>query len=339
METRADAPVLSVCVASYNVAGCLAHGLATYADARLRGRVEVIVVNDGSTDGTHDVAQGFVDAEPSIFRLVDKENGGHGSAVNAALGAARGRYFRVIDGDDWVATDELARLVDVLDVLDADLVVDVKTEVDEGTLERRAFPLPAGLPRGVALPFDRVAADTSLAPLVMIHTLTVRTQLARDAGVRLLEHCFYVDLEFVVKCCLAAGTVAFADTAVYQYRVGSATQSVADAGYVRHFDDHTRVTEELVRLSREAAPQGGARRRWLMHECELMVNTHYKIALVFDPDRRRGWARARAFRGWLRAASPELAAATAERYLVTRVLHMLGVRSQRELDRLTRRLA
>ena len=98
---------LSIGVPSYNVESYLEHDLATYADPRLEGLVEVIVVNDGSTDATHQIAQGFVDRMPGVFRLIDKPNGGHGSAVNAAMAAARGRYFRVIDADDWATTDAL----------------------------------------------------------------------------------------------------------------------------------------------------------------------------------------------------------------------------------------
>lgn len=337
-DTAAHArPVLSVCVASYNVADVLAHGLATYADPRLRGRLEVVVVNDGSTDDTHDVATRFVEAEPAIFRLVDKDNGGHGSAVNAALAAARGRFFRVIDGDDWADAEELVRLLGQLDALDADLVLDVKSEVDATTGVRHVFPLPRRLPQLAPLPLDWLLTDAALDPFEMIHTLTVRTEVARRAGVRLPEHCFYVDLLFVLQCCLAARTVAVTDAMVYQYRVGSASQSVADQGYVRHFDDHTRVCEAALALLDEADGLSETRRAWLARRCALVVDTHYNVALVFDPDRERGWGRAREFNAWLRAEHPAVAAATAQRYLAARVLHVLGARSQADLDRLTGR--
>lgn len=332
-------PVLTIGVASYDVGALLAHGLATYADPRLRGRLEVIVVNDGSTDDTHDVAARFVEAEPSIFRLVDKENGGHGSAVNAALAAARGRWFRAIDGDDWADTEELVRLVGQLEALDADLVVDVKCEVDEATGTRHVFPLPRRLPQLEPLALDGLLADPALDPFLMIHTLTVRTDVARAAHVLLPEHCFYVDLLFVAQCVLASRTVCVTDTMAYQYRVGSDTQSVADQGYVRHFDDHTRVTQALLALLDDADGLSADRRVWLSRRCVQVVNTHMNVALVFDPDRRRGWERARAFRAWLREAHPQVAMLTAERYLACRLLHVAGARSQRDLDRLTGRTA
>ena len=86
----AGRPLLTIAVPSYNVEAYLERGLSTYDDPRFERRLEVIVVNDGSTDGTRSIAQTFVARRPGVFRLVDKPNGGHGSAVNAGIDAARG---------------------------------------------------------------------------------------------------------------------------------------------------------------------------------------------------------------------------------------------------------
>lgn len=62
--------------------------------------MEIIIVNDGSTDETLSIAREYETAYPSIIRVVDKPNGGHGSGVNAGLARATGRYFKVVDSDD-----------------------------------------------------------------------------------------------------------------------------------------------------------------------------------------------------------------------------------------------
>ena len=77
----------------YNVERYLRRGLDSLADERLADDVEVIVVDDGSTDETARIAQGYVERMPQLFRLVSKENGGHGSAVNAGIDHAQGRVF------------------------------------------------------------------------------------------------------------------------------------------------------------------------------------------------------------------------------------------------------
>ena len=331
------APVLTVAMPCYNVARYLERGLASFDDARLEGLVELIVVDDGSTDTTASIAQAFVERRPQVFRLISKPNGGHGSAVNAGLAQARGTYFRVVDGDDWVDTDELVRFAQLLAQATSDLVVDVKTEVDMATMSPRVFPLPAELAQGGSCDLESVCMLDAFAPNVMIHTLTARVAYLRSISLHLLEKTFYEDLEFVVKATLDAADVEFVDTRVYQYLVGNASQSVADEGYVRRWDDHTRVCEELLALlSARKQDLSPIRLAYLQRRCALLSNTHYNIALIFDKDRARGVRRAKAYRAALRANHPDVARLSDSHYRKAMVLHVLGVDSQKKLDSLRR---
>lgn len=331
-------PLLSIAVPSYNVSRYLRRGLDSYADARLDGKLEVIVVDDGSTDDTAAIARSYVEAHPGIFTLMSKENGGHGSAVNAALAAAHGKYFRIIDGDDWVDTEALVLFLDMLETLDTDLVIDVKREVRLDTGDERLFSIPKDLPRDTPVAFESLCTRSEFADFIMIHTLTVRAELLREQQVKLLEHAFYVDYEYVTKAALHAMSVCFVDLNVYQYLVGNAAQSVADANYVKHWDDHERVTIEIIGLYDVHSEElSEPRREFLFRKTALVINTHYNIALIFDSDRKRGRQRARAFRKALKERYPELDAATRGRYLKALTLHHAGVDSQKKLDKLVGR--
>lgn len=338
LRNQSTQPLLSIAVAAYNVSKYLRRGLDSYADERLNGRLEVIIVDDGSTDDTAAIARSYVDEHPDIFILVRKENGGHGSSVNAGLAAAHGKYFRIIDGDDWVDTDALALFLDVLENIDTDLVIDVKREVHLDTGAEKLFPIPEDLPLNTPIAFESICTRDEFADFVMIHSLTVRTELLRAQGVTLLEHTFYVDYEYVTKAALHAMSVCFVDLNVYQYLVGNAEQSVADANYVKHWDDHERVTIELMCLYGEHSHElSEPRRAFLFRKAMLVINTHYSIALIFDDNRRRGRQRARAFRKVLEERYPELDAATKGRYRKAFALHLAGVDSQQKLDRLVGR--
>ena len=76
--------------------------------------VEIIIVNDGSTDGTLQIANEYARNYPHIIRVIDKPNGGHGSGVNAGIQAAQGVYFKVVDSDDWLDADALKALVNTV---------------------------------------------------------------------------------------------------------------------------------------------------------------------------------------------------------------------------------
>ena len=87
--------------------------------------VEIIIVDDGSKDGTLEIAKKYEKEYPAIVKAVTKENGGHGDAVNCGLQAATGKYFKVVDSDDWVNKDALLKILETIKKF-----VDAGTEVD-----------------------------------------------------------------------------------------------------------------------------------------------------------------------------------------------------------------
>ena len=76
--------------------------------------VEVLIVNDGSKDDTLKIARSYEEKYPTIVKVIDKENGGHGDAVNAGLRSASGKYFKVVDSDDWIDSEALKKVLETL---------------------------------------------------------------------------------------------------------------------------------------------------------------------------------------------------------------------------------
>lgn len=130
--------LLTIAVPSYNAEAYLERCLTSMADPRFVNRLEVIVVDDGSKDSTPDIARAFIEKWPGIFRLISKPNGGHGSAVNAGIDNASGKYFRIVDADDWVNTDSLADLLDCMEKVSPDLFIDEHIEYHEGDGDRKS---------------------------------------------------------------------------------------------------------------------------------------------------------------------------------------------------------
>ena len=67
--------------------------------------VEIIIVDDGSSDRTAEIADDYAEKYPTIVKAIHQENGGHGQAVNTGIKNATGLYFKVVDSDDWVNQD------------------------------------------------------------------------------------------------------------------------------------------------------------------------------------------------------------------------------------------
>ena len=115
--------VLTILVPVYNTEKYIRRCLASLLGPEVLESIEVLVINDGSKDHSSEIAREYVEKYPDTVVLVDKENGGHGSTINAGVERAKGKYFRVLDSDDWFNTVEFVEYVNRLQSEDADLVV------------------------------------------------------------------------------------------------------------------------------------------------------------------------------------------------------------------------
>lgn len=93
--------------------------------------VEVIAVDDASPDATFTVLSQLAAKDPRITARQLPKNAGPSAARNLAINTARGRYIAIVDADDTLRPERLARLVALADCADADIVVDNMIEVDE----------------------------------------------------------------------------------------------------------------------------------------------------------------------------------------------------------------
>lgn len=312
---------LTVCVPVYNTECYLDRCLLSLASSPCADQLEVIIVNDGSTDSSREIALAYQERYPAIFSLVDKENGGHGSTINTALDRATGIYFRVLDSDDWVDGENLAKLIDKMrtEGLWADLVSANYHQVfaESGStieIEKKA-------PIKDYVLHDFANADFS-KEYFSIHSMMIATELLRAADFRITEHAYYVDVEYMLCAIPYVHTVMFAPEHIYRYAVGNSEQSINPDVFVSRYDHHDRVIRRMVDYySRyEAVMSPGQIRYMKTIIVKYLLNTHYTLSLIWDPDKERGYARARDFDEYLRNAAPGLYAEFGRTHLPVLVL-------------------
>lgn len=335
--------LLTIVVPAYNAENFVARCLDSLTDPRFDDRLEVIVVNDGSTDRTAEIAESYALRYPKIVRMLHKENGGHGSAVNMGLDNATGKYFRIVDADDWVGTDDLAELIDIMDTADSDIFIDERTEIREDTGESKVIKLPLTATCGHKIDFDEITGPEYYRSISM-HALSVSTRLLKENNLRLLEHTYYVDMQYVMAAVCLAKTVYLFRGRVYRYRLGAEGQSVHYLNYVRNYAQHDRVLKKCISSCRDyesVMPQG--RQAYAEKMLTLMINTQYKISLINNPNRRQGSAQAKELSSYLRQNCPRIAKASRRRRFSATILHFAGIgypqlqRIKSTLDRLLRR--
>ncbi len=116
-------PVVSVVVPAYQAAGHLAEAVAS-ARAQTLDAIEILVVDDGSTDGTGAVARALAAEDPRVRVLGDGRNRGVAGARNLGLSAARGAWVAPLDADDRFLPTRLETLVTAAERLGSDMVAD-----------------------------------------------------------------------------------------------------------------------------------------------------------------------------------------------------------------------
>lgn len=267
--------LLTVVIPAYNVEKYLHRCLDSLLyHADIRKYLEIIIVNDGSHDGTKQVAEQYCE-QYDVVSLINKKNGGHGSTINAGLAQATGKYFKVVDADDWVNIVDFGDFVRGLEQEDADiLITDFKQDVlySEELIDFTFFDGDDST-HEIADIAESVTMDNFFFRFSM-HSMTVkRAALAKVWGDGLLEKTFYVDQQYVVKVLASAQNYKVLDYDIYRYFIGRPDQSVNSFG--KHKDDHERVLLWLMEFYylNEIADRAYLQ-TVLKHQIDLMLRTH-----------------------------------------------------------------
>ncbi len=281
--------ILSIVIPSYNSKAYLVKCLDSLVVPELMDKIDVIVVNDGSTDGSETICDEYISRYPDSFTLINKENGGHGSAINAGAAVVRGRYMKALDADDWFLTESIPQYIEALEKTDADVVLTCHHTINITTGEIknwRCFPDEFGKKYTMAeVMSDWKKFDRSLT----FHGITYRTEFYKEKGVKLAENVFYEDHEYATYPCCQAESVLPLDLFVYEYRIGDVSQSVSAENQLKRID-HTKFV--IVKMLKDRTQ---IKDEWAREYCDkkihLLLLSFMVTSMLCDSDRKRGVAR------------------------------------------------
>lgn len=235
--------ILTISVAAYNMESFIAECLDSFCKCKNLDSLEVIVNDNGATDGTARIVQTYVDRYPDVFQLVTRESNGHyGAVLNSAIQMATGKYFKLVDGDDWVDAEALDKLIDFLKSTDVDAVINNYQSVYPEYV--KINDLIGKYNCNINYTFESLK-EFQFYPM---HGLTVRLDRYRKYMKPISEHRGYVDNEFVLQVMMAINSFAFLREAVYQHRLGRAGQSVSVNSIYKNLSDVIFEGEKLFSL-------------------------------------------------------------------------------------------
>lgn len=226
--------VLSISIAAYNVERYLENTLSSLCVPGVIDDIEVLIVNDGSKDSTAKIAKKYCERYPNSFFLLNKENGGYGSTINASLKVATGKYYKLLDGDDWFDSENLSSFIKELRSSVADIIYTNYTSFQEPFMFETIEVFPWS---------PNVLFRVEDVNVLSMHGIAVKTALLQNKGVLITEHCFYTDVEFTLKALSLGVTVEYIPMNIYCYRLGVEGQSVSLKGMLKHIDDHENISK------------------------------------------------------------------------------------------------
>lgn len=237
-------------------------------------RVEIIIIDDGSTDKTGQIADEYAVLYPDVVKTIHQANGGHGEGINQGLRNASGKYFFVVDSDDWL--NEIEFFLDKLEQADSTQEIDMvianftyrhdKKSLDKTVNFRNIFPK------------ERICgwSDTKkfkAHQCLTIHTSIFRTQILRDIKMELPKHMFYEDNLLVYKTLPYCDKLLYIDMNFYQYYIGREGQSVQEKVLMRRYAQQIRASTMLFTSHNlnQIAEKKPKLAKYMYHESEMLL--------------------------------------------------------------------
>lgn len=207
--------------------------------------VEIIIIDDGSKDKTGKIADKYQKKYPTIVKAIHQENGGHGAGIMTGLSVATGKYFKVVDSDDWVDKKAYKTLLKKIKKIDSDLIIMnyVYTYTDGRINQTISF-------KNVFKENEEMTWDEMKkfkpTQYLSLHSLMYKKSVLDASSMDLPKHTFYEDNLFIYIPFVNTKTIYYMDLDFYRYFIGREDQSVNEKVMIKRLDQQIFVTKTMI---------------------------------------------------------------------------------------------
>ena len=264
---------ISFAIPCYNSQDYMAHAIESILPGG--DEVEIIIVNDGSKDKTSQIAHEYMDKYPDIIKVIDKENGGHGDAVNAGLANASGKYFKVVDSDDWVDEEALHKILMLMRHLEEDneqidMLISNYVYEKVGVTHKKCIHYRNVLPQDEVFRWDDIG-HFRLDQYILMHSVLYRTDMLKLSQMRLPKHTFYVDNIYVYYPLPHVRKIYYLDVDFYRYFIGREDQSVNEKVMIARVDQQIFVTKTMIDMYQLKKVTSKKLRQYMINYLAIMM--------------------------------------------------------------------
>ncbi len=248
-------------------------------DTLLLGKedVEIIIVDDGSTDNTGKIADRYQKEFPTIVKAIHQENGGHGEGINTGLKHAKGKYFKVVDSDDWVDKKAYLTLLKKIKKIDSDLIVMNYVYTYTDGRKDQTISFKNVFPEGKECGWNSTKRFKTTQYL-SLHSLMYKKSVLDQCDIELPKHIFYEDNLFIYLPFPYTKTITYLNLDFYRYFIGRADQSVQEPQMIKRSHHQVLVSKTVCNQYDLEKIEDKKLRKMMQRECVFLMT----IGVVFS---------------------------------------------------------
>lgn len=239
--------------------------------------VEIIIIDDGSKDNTGKIADKYQKKYPNIVKAIHQENGGHGEGINVGLKHATGKYFKVVDSDDWLDEDAYKKLLKKIKHIDTDLVVCNYVYTYTDGRSDQVISFANVYDEGKVLTWDDIH-KFKLTQYPSLHSMMYKKSVLDKSNIDLPKHVFYEDNLFIYLPLVNTKTIYYLDLDLYRYYIGRADQSVQESQMIKRSSHQVLVSERVCTAYDLTKIENKKLRKLMTRECIFLMT----IGVVFS---------------------------------------------------------
>ncbi len=220
--------VLTISIAAYNVEKFIKETIESLIMPEILDDLDIIVCDDGGKDKSLDIAKEYEARYPGSIRAIHKDNGGYGSVFNNNIKLARGKYFKLLDGDDWLDSQALIQIIKVLKNTDSDVIVSNYYKGKDSSSLRKVDVL--GKKKAGTYNISEFNPDNPIGMWALIY----KTEVLKDSKLILPKKMPYTDMLYSLIPFSVARTIELFPLYLYCYRIGLEGQSTSKLSMIKN---------------------------------------------------------------------------------------------------------
>ncbi|MCQ2313048.1 MAG: glycosyltransferase [Paludibacteraceae bacterium] len=224
--------------------------------------LDIVIVNDGTPDNSAVIAKEYEAKYPSIIRVIDQENRGHGGAWNHGTELAVGKFLFYLDSDDWFDTGQFSKLISKLQNTDTDFVL-VNSQTYYAATNTYSPSRIINLKENEIYnleTFDWLHTPQIGNAIYITHCI-FRTTLLQKHLPLYVEKVRYDDIILEGLAIIISRTFVYYDLCIYNYYKGREGQSYDPKVYAKNYRDVSTVLKATLAFLKENMPQEQTKRR------------------------------------------------------------------------------